>query len=429
MTSARSISTANTAPNRGDNTSMGGNVPDSTGAQAGLEIAAPAAARRLREALLESFGAVGVSASKPLQFSRELGLDKSLGWKVARFITEEDQIAAIRHLPGRPGMKILMDRLRTMPVPAGLVARVSQAIDELDQVITQHAGDRDSFDLMLQSLSPSVAREKHESFRRQAFAGNSAIWGVQARLQLAIHVVAPGKRPDELSLALSAGLVDFRRLRSDARWAIARRWRTTDAGGTVGTGYVPMDPLAPKDGPPILTAFSTSPLPPLAAREEPDRPITRFEIDAGPIGNSGACTCITGWSNPDSASRYRDQSDQFGDHFTTLSTPVEVLYLELWVHQSLDFAMQPKLGVYSQLPGGEIYPRDGKEAGRLEIPVDVAPIMGEPSTEDYPRHTELVATTLGALGGRVEEFRGFRVRMPYPPIPAAAVLRYELPSR
>jgi hypothetical protein len=387
------------------------------------------AARTLRRALLDALGAVGFSATKPLQFSRDLGVDKSLGWKVARFITEEDEIAAIRHLPGRPGMKILVDRLQASQVPPGLLGQVSGAIDDLDQVIVQHAGDRDSFDLMLQSLSPSVAREKHEGFRRQAFAGNSAIWGVQARLQLAIHVVAPGKSDDGLSLALSAGLVDFRRLRPDARWAIARRWRTTDAGNTVGSAFTPIDPNAPKDGPPILTAFSTTPLPPLAARQEPDRPITRFEIDAGPIGNSGACTCLTGWSNPDSASRFRSESDQFGEHFVTLSTPVEMLYFELWVHRSLEFAMHPRLGVYSQLPGGAIYPRDGKEAGKIEIPVDVTEISDDLITEEYPRHAELVETTLAAVHGKLAEFRGFRVRMPYPPIPTAAVLRYELPNR
>jgi hypothetical protein len=394
-----------------------------------LEEVAPAAARQLRGALLEALGAVGFSASKPLHFSRELGVDKSLGWKVARFITEEDEIAAIRHLPGKPGLKIVVERLHASRVPTVLVDRVSGAIDELDQMIVRHAGDRDSFDLMLQSLSPSVAREKHESFRRQAFAGNSAIWGVQARLQMAIHVVAPGKTDDALSLALSAGLVDFRRLRPDARWAIARRWRTSDDGGTVRSTHQPIDPRAPKDGPPILTDFSTNPLPPLAAREEPDRPVTRYEIDAGPIGNSGACTCLTGWSNLESASRYRSASDQVGEHFVTLSTPVEVLYLELWVHKSLSFAMQPKLSVYSQLPGGAIYPRDGKQAGRIEIPAEVTQIGDDLNTEDYPRHKELVQTTLRAVGGQIGDFVGFRVRMPYPPIPTVAVLGYELPSR
>ncbi|MFT3684690.1 MAG: hypothetical protein QM783_07120 [Phycisphaerales bacterium] len=408
---------------------------DGTDAEHGLEVVAPAAAQSLRGALAEALGAIRANTLKPLQFSRDLGLDKSLGWKVSRFVGEEDAVVAFRHLPGRSGMKIVVDRLAASGVPDAMLKRIGTALDDLDKVIEKHAGNRDTFDLMMASLSPQLAKERHEEFRRMAFQGNSATWGVQARLQLAIHAVAPSATTDTVDLAISAGLIDLRRLRPEVSWAVARSWRFSDTGETLNTLHQrPIDPAAPKDSLPIMTTFSTSPLPPMVARRETERPIVRYELEPGPIGNTGACTCVTGWYDQGVESIYRTETDVHGEHAVSLSTPAEALYFELYVHKDMTFAHNPTVHVYSQLPGGPTYPRDGINGGKLEIPLEIVRLGGgrtAPSTvnPEYTKHRELVEATVGALGRPLTEYIGFRVRMAYPPIPALAVFRYELPTR
>lgn len=405
--------------------------------KSGLEVHAPAAAQTLRGALADALAAIRVNTMKPLQFSRELGVDKSLGWKISRFVTEDDAIAAIRHLPGRQGMKIVVDRLTASGVPSNLVDRVGNALSDFDRVIETHAGDRDTFDLMITGLSPQVSKERNEEFRRLAYQGNSAIWGVQARLQLALHVVAPSDIPGKVDLAIVGGLVDLRRLRSDVSWAVARAWRFSDTGETLKKPQQrPIDPDAPLNGPPVMKSFSTSPLPSMSARQEPDKPIVRYELDPGPIGNMGACTCITGWYDTGVETIYRNETDIHGEHLVSLSTPVETLYLELYAHKDMAFAHNPELHVYSQLPGGPLFPRDGVHAGRLDLPVEVIRLGGgvngsAPSTvnPEFPRHRELVESAVRSLGKSPSDFVGFRLRLPYPPIPTVALFRYALPEK
>ena len=41
----------------------------------------------------------------------------------------------------------------------------------------------------------------------------------------------------------------------------------------------------------------------------------------------------------------------------------------------------------------------------------------------------LIASVCDRLGWKLEEFRGYRVVMSYPPIPTVLILRYPLPER
>lgn len=403
----------------------------------GLEVMAPAAAQSLRAALADALGSIKANTLKPLQFSRDLGLDKSLGWKISRFVTEDDAVLAFRHLPGRSGMKIVVDRLAASGVTSQLLDRVGAAVDELDKVIETHAGSRDTFDLMISALSPHLAKERNEDFRRLAYQGNSAIWGVQAKLQLAIHAVAPSATAGTVDMAIAGGLVDLRRLRSDVSWAVARSWRFSDSGETLhADNQRPIDPSEPANGPPVLRAFSTQPLPAMSMRTETGSGIRRYELDSGPIGNTGSCTCITGWKSVGEETIYRTEKDMHGEHLVSLSTPVETLYLDLYVHKDMPFAHDPGVHVFSQLPGGPLFPRDGLNAGKLNIPIEIVRLGGglngqAPSiiNPEYPRHRELVETVTGSLGHTLSEFVGFRVRLSYPPIPTVALFRYTLPQR
>lgn len=403
-----------------------------------LETSAQTATGMLRESLADALSDCGAPVDRPQNLSRHLSLDKSLGWKVSKLLTEPDPIVATRYLPGRPGQRLLVESLRQAGVAKARVDRVQESLELLEQVIEHHAGDRESFDLMVASMRSAALPEQEEQFRRMAFTGNSAIWGVQARAQLSCHLISPSATPDMLDFAIVSGLYDLRRLRSDTPWAIASIRSINDDGDARVDGTpiaIESDASIHPDNDsghvPLMREFCSASLPPIAVRTD-KQGITKFELQPSPIGNTGACSCITGWMHRAMVSKFRTAEDHFGEHFVSWSTPVEVAYHELYVHRSLAFAQKPSIHIYSQLPGGPRFPGDGRERGLLPIAGALTNLgAGPPIMSDgtIPRHREIIERTVARMGWSLTDFMGVRFALKFPPVPSLAVFRYDLAER
>ncbi len=380
-------------------------------------------------ALVES---VGANATQPQEISRRFGLDKTLTWKIARVICDDDTLAAAAHLPGRASVRNLVEALEKNGAPTASTAPVLAAMDRLEQMIATHAGDRGTFEVMLGTASDGLARRRGESARKLFYQGCSAIWGVQARVHTSLHFVAPNADPDFLDLGVVAGFVDFRRLRPNVSWSVAARSTFTSDGTPQSQGkIIPMDPaLSPADMP-ILRRFCSDPLPELRSRPARNN-ITRFELAEGPVGNTAAATCLLGWVARGEVGKYRAEGDLYGEHIVRLSTPVEVLYHDLYVHRSLAFAMKPRIHIYSDLPGGPTFPYDGPDRGLLPVMEDIIDLgEGPPNAAagDIPNYRQMVLCAVERMGWTLDDFHGFRFRLRYPPIPTLCLYRYELPER
>lgn len=389
--------------------------------------------QEVRTSLATLVGAVGANPTQPQEIARRFGLDKTLTWKIARVICDDDTLAAAVHVPGRASVRNLVDALEKGGASLESTAPVLAAMDRFERLIATHAGDRGTFEVMLGSASDGLARRRGETARKMFYQGCSAIWGVQARVHTSLHFVAPNQASDELlDLGVIAGFVDFRRLRPDVPWAVARRSTFTHDGKPQSMGStVPMDPnLSPAD-PPILKQFSSTPVPPL--RQTPGQNnITRFELTEGPIGNTAAATCMLGWIARGESNKYRTGSDVYGEHIVRLSTPVEVLYHDLYIHRSLGFAMKPDIFIYSDLPGGPTFPYDGLERGRLPVMEDVIDLGEGPpnaAAADLPNYRQMVTFAAERMGWSLNDFHGFRFRLKFPPIPTLCLYRYGLAER
>ncbi len=385
--------------------------------------------RRALSALLED---VQIDISNAMAAARLLGLDKNLTWKIARVVREDDPAVAIQHFPGRSGLDIFLRRLTDQGASAALVKAAREAYVEFNRVVELHAGDRETLEMMMGSVSQDSQRQRAENHRKYAFRGNGAIWGVQARVQTSTHIVAPSEDEDLVDLAIISGLVDLKRLRSDVAWAVATVRCIADDGSARAPGVPePLDPhgLAP-NGVPLMPAFCSRPIPELRAIGGPEETL-RHELTEGPIGNTAAVTCVTGWLYRNSAPRFRTDDDRFGENFVSLSTPVEVAYHDVFLHRSLDFAAQPIAALYSQLPGSMAFPHGQRDRGLLPlhetlVQLGTPPDVGMSEVSHYPR---LVECGVERLGWALSDFVGFRLKIRYPPIPSAAVVRYPLPPK
>jgi len=386
--------------------------------------------QEVRTSLATLVGSVGANPTQPQEIARRFGLDKTLTWKIARVICDDDTLAAAVHVPGKASIRNFVDVLEKKGATSAATQPVLAAMDRLEDLIATHSGDRGTFEVMLGSASDELAKKSGETARKMAYQGCSAIWGVRARVHTSLHFVAPNRESDRLlDLGVIAGFCDFRRLRSDVAWAVARRATLTTSGVPQSMGsIVPMAPdLVPADSP-ILKQFSSTPLPDLRQTQGQGN-MTRFELTEGPIGNTAAATCILGWVARGISSRYATDDDIYGEHVVRLSTPVEVLYHDLYVHRDLAFAMKPEIFIYSDLPGGPTFPYDGLERGKLPVMEDVIYLGEGPpnaAAADIANYRQMVDFAAERMGWSLNDFHGFRFRLKYPPIPTLCLYRYPL---
>lgn len=396
-----------------------------------FDVAVRDVAQRVRTSLAEVLAVIGVDATKPQSMARQLGLDKSLAWKTSRIVSDADPFAAIPRLPGRSGQKILINSLRTAGAPADAIGAVQEAMDEFERLVETHAGDRETFEMMLSGLGKDGQSDLDEAHRKLSFQGNSAIWGVQARVQMVSQFVAPGEG-SKLSLSTVYGLIDFRRLRTSAAWGVASMWGYHDDGTTTKESHEPLDRTSLTEGGlPLLTSFSSQNLPPMRVSWSRNG-LKRYEIVEGPVGMTGAMNIVSGWVSHNTVDRYRTPVDKVGEHLVYLSTPVELLVHDLFVHKSLDFAMRPKAHLYSQLPGGPVYPMDGRESGQLPLPeamVDLGEGPPDLTTPEIGRYRAMADMGAKGVGFGMNDFHGFRLKIKYPPIPTLTLYRYDLPEK
>ncbi|MGD9690143.1 MAG: hypothetical protein AB7K52_10865 [Phycisphaerales bacterium] len=309
-----------------------------------------------------------------------------------------------------------------------------QAMDEFEQFIQTHSGDRETLEMMVTPGGKRNAAKRLELFRKNGFQANSALFGVRARVQLALRVLSPSHSdPDQLDLGTLCGLLEFRRLRPNVPWAIATisGYAADDQPELeMATGYKALDETITNGDAPLVRQFCTEPSLNLQEIRMPGGAV-RYELGEGPVGNTAATDAVLGWKYHGQVSCRASVQGEPGEHLVVLSTPAETLIHDMWVHRSLEFAMNPAptWQAYSMLPGGPRYPVQGREVGLLPLANEVVDLgVGPPdtTTAEIPNYREMVQFAVERMGWKMKDFRAFRMRVKYPPIPAMGVFRHAL---
>src|SRR5690606_5210943 len=73
---------------------------------------------------------------------------------------------------------------------------------------------------------------------------------------------------------------------------------------------------------------------------------TYFELVEGPVGNTGALTCVAGVIQRN-IPYYSSPSNEWGIHLATCDIPAELMIVDLYFHQDFHFAIPPQPSLYS----------------------------------------------------------------------------------
>ncbi|HKX46743.1 MAG TPA: hypothetical protein VJP77_08570, partial [Planctomycetota bacterium] len=321
----------------------------------------------LRSALEELVRSAGGDPTRPQELARTFGLNKNLTWKVSRLIGTGDPVEALRFVPGSAGLRILREAIGPRgDREATLLCEAAES--RFDFMLARHAGDRASLEMLVQELAGNrVLPEPIEAHRKQAFLGNSGVWGVQAAAQITLNAIAPSRDdPDRVDVVVAGGLIDFRRMRSDTRWLLfARQNFEPREGRAFPSDDQPLEP--PPGGPdaaPLLRDFCSAPVPQILRREVGDE--LRYELPPGPVGNTALTTAVFGGVKRSMGDRVNRGPDEkaYGSVGLHLLTPVEHAQIDLLLHEDLGWTSPPELVVLGRMDGRPEFAESAR-AGRL----------------------------------------------------------------
>lgn len=386
----------------------------------------------LRRALAGLITSAGAESGQPQEVSRRFGVDKTLAWRISRAVREEDPWEALPHLPSRAGITIFAEAMARAGAPVGRMEDLWKALGEFEKFVETHARDRDTLDMIVSSPSRASAK-KLEAFRKSGFQCNSSLLGVRAGVQLASHFVAPSSKvAGMVDVGVASGLVELCRLRPSVPWSVATIRNWGGHGGDVldaSLGVVPVEEGTPGEVvSPLIREFCSPRSVEVRAVEQP-KGTFRYMLDAGPVGFAASADVFSGWVNFATAPMDESAPGERGEHGINLCTPAEELVFDLLIHRELEFAMDVSAQVYSQFPGGPQYPDAGSEHSTMPVPTDVLDLgMTVPDAPSalVPRYGEFLERVAARMGRSLGDFRAFRYRLKYPPIPAMALLSHPL---
>ena len=391
-----------------------------------FETAAKRALERLRGATKSTIESVGLGDVNSLALSRKLAIDKSLSWRMVRFVEEPNAFSASKHLPGVAGLRIFARAVSAAGATAASVAQFDAALEELEGVIAKHAGTRSAFRALLTHCTDAPqADDRAIGFRRGAFEANAALWGIQAHTRLMMAFLTVGEL-GAVDVALVSGFLGLRRSRRDLSWPVARRrvlgHEGRSSAGSAGSAR-PLDPSVALDAAPMLSEYST-------IRGESLRPIGTdhgfwYELPEGDIGLRGAVDCVFGERLPGAGPALRDGAVEDAEVMLRVDLPVEYVLLEVFIERAIPVTGSPTVSQYSLLTGGSGENSPDRERGRIPV-ADQVQELGKDlrtwSTPIAPRHWEMVNDCMQWMSRTPADFTAHRVSMQWPLMPTAVVL-------
>jgi hypothetical protein len=388
------------------------------------------AARHLRTALIEAYQTLGVDAQSPREAARQLGLDKNLTWKISRIVHAGSDAQIAFHVPGEAAVAKLLAAFRKTGTAPKAIAEVQNAFRDYQEMVEIHTGDRASLELMLDSMDePGV--DRLEKSRKLAYQGNRGVWGIQAGVRLSSHILTPNKsNPDLLDYVQIGGYVNFQRLRPGDGWPLLRLRGFNDDGTPSAHSMEPLITSPEPSAPLLLRDFFTGTPPPIRVRSD-DRGVT-YDLDGGRVGRTGVFSAFYGYIDRSGLTRYSDEHNKVGQLLSIVNFPMELLISDLIVHKDLAAQIEPSVRVYGRASGGLDDHERSDERQLLPLNESLTQLRpGLPllANARVPRYTELADLAFKRAGLDRNDFTGWRLCLPYPPMPSTVSITFSLPER
>jgi hypothetical protein len=383
----------------------------------------------LRRNIAAAIEAICGGSSRAQDVTDNFGVHRKLGWQLWNVAFADDPMAAVKFLPNARGLGVWTKSARMRGVSDELIERINESISQFHQLIATHAEDREMLEMLIEAHGDARSRDQETDarWRKQAFTGNSYIFGVRAKRLLATVILAPSQRSPYFDMVRIQGLIGLVRTRSNVRWPFSQSVVQTDDGVQRAPRRQPLlDTQLVRDiGVPLMEKFCSQPLPPVMRRSG-EHGMLEDELLPGPVGQTGASTVVTGEILREVAPAHQTSPGETALFGTGVRTPGELLISDHIVHRDIFPGVERELCVFGEL----ISPTTQDERDRLPVAdrlVRLGRGIERVRTADIPDYGDMLDTVFQVTGWNSNEFDVYRVRMRYPPIPASVMLRHPLP--
>lgn len=359
------------------------------------------------------------------------GIHRKLAWQVVNVAYAEDPFAAARHMPPARSLELWLRSAHRSGIAEELVEAAREAGARFEAIAGAHSSSRAEFEMLLESCGSGPEDGSDAKWRQQSFLGNAYTWGAHCRVLMAFCVLMPSEdTPLHFHAVQVRGLIGFCQTRPGVRWIVNQSVVADDEARTAqGLDRRPLDPVAAAahSGVPVLPAFCSDPVPALERRGTPDG-MVHDEFAAGPVGQSGERTLVTGEIVRNIGPVHATEHDRTAHFGTAVRTPAEALHFDLFVRAGLFGEVGRELRVFSDLAS----PISFGESDALQTSAKVVRLgrgLGLSHTPDVPGYADLTAGVCRSLGIEPDEYELYRVRMEYPPLPTTVMIRHPLLDR
>lgn len=357
------------------------------------------------------------SPQSAAEVERALGLDKKLGWQVYRVVSAPNAIAAGFAVPSPVSVRRFAVAARERGASEGTVSRVREAVDRFDQLVRDHAEDRQDFESMIADWSPAGREAVDLLNRRAAFSAMSRLRGSSMATMLTTFIVAPSPDGESVDRVLLTGYLGLRRRRSTIRLGAGTLWYPQTPSGSAERTLA-NEPITDPGGL-LLPEFCSSPTPGFEIVRT-DTGLLRFWIRSSDVGTRSAIDYVFASRRDRCSMRYRSPQSPAMIHFMIPSTPTRRLVMDCIVHEDLGPPVDPQILVHDVAGNGPV----GTHA---EFPVRTAdlldwrpPVLSMGQGLDrfrapwVPRYVDMLRRLHETTGWNPERFRGYRVEIECP---------------
>ena len=379
---------------------------------------------RLRT-VLERFNH-GSATTRDLE--HDLGLHKTLCWRILQVANAREPLAAAQHVPGDEGLEKFLRAAGRAGVDRPTLDAVREAAERYRALMKLHAGDRASFEVMLLSLAePGDSAVELKAARRAGYRSTSYAWGAQTAVRILSVIITPSGT-DAVDLATIRGHVRARRIRDEGAIRLSRTVEhDTDEPGQRRSVAEPIEPENLVGGVPLLRDFCTNPLPPLEAVQLPGMNV-EYRFTTQPIGELAAITTFTGEVRRGlKGARWQTEGNTSNALMMTIRDPVGLGVIDLWAPPEFGFEHRALLiaaiGVdpLSQKPTQwHILPASVK-VERMGRGLHAARITEAPTYENA------LARCFQRLAWDPATYELHRIQLEYPVLGSCMVLQTQLP--
>lgn len=370
---------------------------------------------RISEAMKGLIEALPGPVKRAVDLQNALDIYSTLAWRTFKMATVFEPLDVANYMLTPALVSTLIEAAEKKGVPGRVTAEVRAAMDMYAKLQQTHAGDTESFMMMLSSLRPEKKSLLDEKFRKTLFQHNRLLWGSQTETSIVCFIVLPGAEPSEARTATIMGSTGYHQIRPSTNdIVLANRVSHLDIDNTgeidTSRGF--------------LTEFC-SPNLNMQVVGRDNTAGTQIRIVVPEVGRQSAIDYF----------QLLTSNTRFEAHQgVSISTRVKTVGTMLHQDMMIPAESEPRR-VFA-----DVFGRKGDLDAVMEqlpedrLPIELSPLhMGSfidvPPAEGMPRYQEMIGSVLKRFDWYGRKFDIYRCRMPYPIIRTMVSLRAEAPPK